>query len=46
MEHTLLDSVLKYFAGTAGVVMIGVLLVGWFKGLYWEQQLKTKRRHR
>lgn len=46
MIHTsTLDVLLRWFAGSALILMIGFLCFGWVKGIYWEQEMKLKRRH-
>ncbi|WP_276131686.1 hypothetical protein [Polluticoccus soli] len=47
MEHTTnLDVFLWGIIGLMGSTMTTFLILGWLKGMYWERQLKLKRRHR
>jgi hypothetical protein len=42
------DSLEIMLWGIAGVVaasMAIVLALGWFKGVFWEQEIKTRKRH-
>lgn len=40
------ETILWCFAGLIGSSMMIILTLGWFKGVFWEQQLKMKRRNR
>lgn len=45
MKHTItLDVLLWCFTGIIFSLMVGFLLMGWLKGLYWERQVKMKNK--
>ncbi len=47
MQYTsTLNQILWCLVYVAGSLTLAVLLLGWLKGMYWEQQLKLKKRHR
>jgi len=46
MQTSFLETLLWIVAGAITVGMTIVLTLGWFKGVFWEQQLKERRRHR
>lgn len=40
-----LETLLWCVAGLVSAGMVLVLTLGWFKGVFWEQELKTRRRN-
>ncbi len=46
MQTNFLEALLWIIAGLVTVGMTVVLTLGWFKGIFWEQQLNEKRKHR
>jgi hypothetical protein len=45
-QTTTLDGLLWSIIGFAGSSMTAFLILGWLKGMYWDRELKLKRRHR
>jgi hypothetical protein len=43
---TTLDVLLWSVIGFTGSSMTAFLILGWLKGMYWQRELKLKRRHR
>jgi hypothetical protein len=41
-----LQVILECFAAICGMGIIAFLVFGWLKGMYWETQLKNKRRYK
>jgi uncharacterized membrane protein len=39
------ETMLWGIAGLVSVSMVIVLTLGWFKGVFWEQEYKTRKRH-
>lgn len=47
MEHTQSsDTLLWWITGFVVTIMATLLVLGWLKGMYWERQLKIKKRYR
>ncbi len=46
MQTNFLETLLWIIAGIVTAAMTVIITLGWFKGVFWEQQLKEKRRHR
>jgi len=47
MQYTsIFEILLKCLVTICGLVIIGFLTFGWIKGLYWDTQLKNKRRYK
>lgn len=44
--NVILQVMLKCFAAICGIGIVAFLIFGWAKGLYWETQLKNKRRYK
>lgn len=46
MEYTgTLDTFLWAVVGLAASLMTAFLILGWLKGLFWEKEMRFKRRH-
>lgn len=46
MEHkTTLDAFLWCLVGLIGSGMAAFLILGWLKGLFWEKEMRMRRRH-
>lgn len=41
-----LETLLWCVAGLVSASMLLVLTLGWFKGVFWEQELKSRKRQR
>lgn len=45
MQTSILDKILWSLVYVAGSVALAFVVLGWLKGMYWENQLKLKKRH-
>lgn len=46
MENTnSFETFLWFVVGFIGSGMAALLIIGWLKGMHWQREMKTKRRH-